>query len=542
MFRWPWQSRQEKTQKRYAAAQLSRYVDFFSALQSAHRKRLQDLSKLRAHSRELSTDNVYAARYSQLVSTNLVGPDGINFESEIVDSKGKLLEDQNSIIEAAWEEWGRSCTTDGRLGWVDSCQLSAETTAVDGEILVRLVRGYPNKWGFAIELIDADRLDHTYSTPLRDGSRIVGGVEVDAWGRRLAYHLWSAHPDDYESAPRRVRVPADQILHVYREDRTQGFRGIPWGTPCMVQANMLGRLWTAELAAGNYDADRVGIIKPQAGIGDSEYSIEDAQATASELTSDHATFLALDSNQDVLFPQPQHPNSVLPQFTAFLLKGLASGYGVAYHSLSGDLSESKFSSDRTGLLAERDNWRKLQGWFIRSYCDPIYRAWLEMAVLSGAMRLTTNNVAKLYAPRWDGRTWDWVDPNNDIKASTTSVQENLSTLQLELGSRGLNWRDVLRQRAVEKEFIASLAPKESVPAAVSGEATAAVQDTALNGAQVTSLLEIINAVSSGSMPKETAKPLIIAAFPGITEAQVEAMLAPIQEGSAKPTEAKNENA
>lgn len=538
MFKWPWQSRHRETQKRYAAARLSRYVDFFNALQSAHRQRLQDLGKLRAHSRELTNDNVYAARYAQLVSTNLVGPDGIHFESEIVDAKGNLREDQNSAIEAAYTEFCQCCTVDGRLSMVEASQLAAETTAVDGEILVRLVCGFPNKWGFAIELIDADRLDHTYSTPLRDGSRIVGGVEVDSWGRRLAYHLWSVHPDDYDSVPRRVRIPADQILHIYREDRTQGFRGIPWGTPCMVQVNMLGRLWTAELAAANYDADRVAVIKPQAGLSDAEYNLDDAQATATELTSDHATVWALDAGQDMLFPQSNHPNSVLPQFTAFLLKGLAAGYGVAHHSLSADLSESKFSSDRTGLLAERDHWRKLQGWFIRAFCDPIYRAWLEMAVLSGALRLQTTDVEKLYAPRWDGRTWDWVDPNNDIKASTTAIAENLSTLQLELGARGLNWREVLKQRAVEQDYIASLKPKDALPAA-NGENASAVQDTALNGAQVTSLLEIINAVAAGDMPKATAKPLILAAFPGITEAQVEAMLAPIKEGSAKPAEPVN---
>ncbi len=63
MFRWPWQSRQEKTQKRYAAAQLSRFIDFMQALEVAHQERLRDLVRLRAHSRSLIKDNVYAARF-----------------------------------------------------------------------------------------------------------------------------------------------------------------------------------------------------------------------------------------------------------------------------------------------------------------------------------------------------------------------------------------------------------------------------------------------------------------------------------------------
>ncbi len=65
-------------------------------------------------------------------------------------------------------------------------------------------------------------------------------------------------------------------------------------------------------------------------------------------------------------------------------------------------------------------------------------------------------------------------------------------------------------------------------------AGAAVQDTALNGAQVSSLLEIITAVGIGTMPKLTARGLILAAFPGMTPEEVDAILAPIVEGSQKP--------
>lgn len=484
MFKWPWQSRKQEPAKRYAAARLSRYVDFMSSLQAAHRQRLMDLPRLRAHSRELVQDNVYAARYIELVSTNVVGPSGINFESEITGNQGKPKDAWNTTLEESFAKWGKACTTDGRLGWVEAQQLGVETSAADGEILVRLVRGYPNAWGFAIELIDADRLDHTFNAPLKDGARIVGGVEMDAWGRRLAYWIWTVHPDDFEAKPRRVRIPADQILHLYREDRTQGFRGVPWMTPTMVQLNMLGRLWTSELAAANYDADRIGIIKSQAGLEGAD--IEDPSATALEISSDHATFLGLEAGQDVVFPPSQHPNSVLPPFTAYLLKGVASGLGVAYHSLSGDLAESKFSSDRTALIQERDHWRKLQGWFIRGFCNPIYQAWLEMSVLSGAVKLPVLDLERLFAPHWDARCWDWVDPQKDITASTMAIDRGLSTYQKELSAQGLDWRDVFAQRALEQEEAKRLGlnlsgPAKAAPAAAEKPETEDEEEEESNG-------------------------------------------------------------
>lgn len=55
-----------------------------------------------------------------------------------------------------------------------------------------------------------------------------------------------------------------------------------------------------------------------------------------------------------------------------------------------------------------------------------------------------------------------------------------------------------------------------------------VQNTALNGAQVASLLEIIIKVGTGIITRETAKPLIEAAFPGISDATVEDMLSGVK--------------
>lgn len=452
----------------FAGAQLSRFVDFSTVLESAHRARLRDLAKLRAHSRDLSANNVYAKRFLELVSTHLVGPDGIGFESEIVGNMGRPKEDLNDAIEAAWEDWGRSCTTDGRLSWLEFQHLVAETVAVDGECLIRMVRGYPNAFGFAVEILDADRLDHRVNAPrTRSSNRVVMGVEMDDWGRRVAYHVWSSHPTDFEAAPVLQRVPAEEVLHVYTEDRVRATRGLPWSTACMVQLNMLGRLWTSELAAANHEADRLGIIKTQAGVDLDSFDI-DTNATANEISSEGAQFMGLDPGLDVVFPQNQHPNSAFPEFSRFLLKGIAAGLGVSYHSLAGDVSDANYSSARVALLDERDSWRKRQAWFIRNVCDPIFREWLRLALLAG--QVPQMSFEKACFPAWWPRSWDWVDPEKDAKASLLAIQGGLSTHQAELGARGQDWREVFEQLAEEKALAEELGlvltepkPKPSAP-------------------------------------------------------------------------------
>jgi hypothetical protein len=61
--------------------------------------------------------------------------------------------------------------------------------------------------------------------------------------------------------------------------------------------------------------------------------------------------------------------------------------------------------------------------------------------------------------------------------------------------------------------------------------TSSVQASAMNGAQVTSLLEIINKVVTGEMPKETAFYVMAAAFPAVASEAIKGMLGPIKEAT-----------
>lgn len=90
------------------------------------------------------------------------------------------------------------------------------------------------------------------------------------------------------------------------------------------------------------------------------------------------------------------------------------------------------------------------------------------------------------------------------------------------------------RKAIEAEVQEMLdgeddAAKRIAGAAVATGATGAevVADTALNGAHVSSLVEIINAVVSGQMPSETAKAAIAAAFPGVDDKTIQAIVGPL---------------
>ncbi|MCK7495167.1 MAG: phage portal protein [Comamonadaceae bacterium] len=73
---------------------------------------------------------------------------------------------------------------------------------------------------------------------------------------------------------------------------------------------------------------------------------------------------------------PNRPNSGADPFLRFLLREIAAGVGVSYEGLSRDYSQSNYSSSRLALIDDRDLWRTLQPWFIRSFRDPLHREWM----------------------------------------------------------------------------------------------------------------------------------------------------------------------
>lgn len=506
----------------WMGAQLSRVLDFATALRSEDEEIRRDLGKMRAHSRDLGRNNPLLARYFQLVMINVVGT-GIKLQCDIRTTEGKPEDPKNQAVERFWDEWSRCCTVDGRT-FREYLSLAEYLEARDGECLTRFVVGPDFVHGLALEIIDPDRLDHTYNDASRN---IVMGVELDDWGRKKAFHLWTQHPSEPGGKQKRERVPVSEILHTYRRASARQTRGVPDAAPVMYPLNLLGRTIEAEVASAAHEAGRVGFL--QSKLGDLGVGQELPTPPAS-IDAGPLTYIGLPAGVEPNLPDLKHPNPAMAAFLTSMVRWIGSGLGVSYASLSGDGSDANYGSQRGLLTLERDQWSVRQLACIDGKCAPIFWRWWSQLQLTGKSPIVEDP-----KPTWEPRGWDWIDPKNDIEAAALAIKEKLTTRTRILAQKGLNFREVVRESREEEAEIKGDTGATATPITADSQASA-VQDTALNGAQVTSLLDIIQAVLDGSMPKETAKPLILAAFPGIDPAKVDEMLAPLKAGSVKPKE------
>ena len=190
------------------------------------------LKILRMSARDLERNNDYVRRYFNLLVENVIGHKGIGLQIRATGGDGRQDLRANDIIEDRWRKWGRSCTVCGRYTWIDVQKLALRAMARDGEILIYMPPAWrKNEAGFALQLIEADHLDLDLNIDLRNGSRIIMGVEMDEFRRPVAYHVLAKHPADtvaHALAKYRRRLPAEDVIHLHAPERVDETRSAPW--------------------------------------------------------------------------------------------------------------------------------------------------------------------------------------------------------------------------------------------------------------------------------------------------------------------------
>ena len=428
------------------------------------------LASLRARSRDQFLNNDFARRYVEMVRSNVVGPKGVLFQSGVVDDQGNPDHNDSAAIEAAFADWSRAetCDLEESICWKEKQRQAAGTVAIDGEILVRTYTGTQyGKYGFMIQHLDAAMLDEHHNLPLTNGGQIRMGIEQDSRKRVVAYHLRvnsNTPADSYYGGKRYTRVDADQIIHLFEPIQSGQSRGYPWLSTGLGSMKMLDAYFEAALTAARAGAAKMGFIQSADGVSYDGDGLDDDGSVISDFESgiieqlpDGMNFQAFD---------PRYPHEQFDGFTKVFLQRVASGGGVSYSGLSGDLEGVNFSSIRAGVLEEREMWKARQEWFIEGYCRPIFERWLTAVLLGGHIQSSGRAVpASMYdkfrRSTWQARRWAWVDPQKDTNSRIAQIENLMTTVSAVIREQGGDPDEVFIERAKEKERLSELGLTES---------------------------------------------------------------------------------
>ena len=434
------------TRSAYDGADVNRLLlDWIAQARTADEEIRGDIQMLRSRARELARNNSYAKRYFRLLINNVVGPTGIRLQGRV--RTGDVLDKAtNTAIETGWKEWAEGpVSVAGKLTLRQFENLLVKTLACDGEVLVRYYRGHPvNRYGLALQFIDADMLDHRFNRPRRGSqNEIRMGVEIDEYGTPVGYWVWDQPTSVRTSLTRkRQRIDAGDLRHIYMQDRPNQTRGVTWVHSVMVPAHMLDAYEQSEAVAARIGAAKMGFFQklPEAmtgGIADNAKvpARMDAAPGSLEVVADGYEFKGWD---------PDHPTSQFGPFVKQMLRKIASGFSVFYNVLANDAEGVTYSTMRSFALIERDDWRGIQQDVTDMWRRPLYREWLSMSLLTGALTLGTRNPNHYLAVRHVPRGWAWIDPEKEAKAANLSIGNGLNTRTAILAERGEDIEEVFR--------------------------------------------------------------------------------------------------
>jgi len=456
----------------YGGAAQSRIVArWFAELEEANTELRHSLAGLRARSRQLVRDNGEAAGLLLDFESDLVGAAGARLQFRARRPRGLPLDVLNDRIELQWAAWSHRdhCTTTGDHSLASLQRFMVRSVIQDGEFVALRIRDPRLTYGYALKVIDPDQIDENENqNATADRNAIYMGVEVDAEGRPVAYHIWDRHPSNAGRV--KQRIAASDVLHVFKRVRVGQRRGVPWFAPALVNWKLGDRYTEAELYQSLLAAAQGGFFVNKDSTGGLDAPRDaDGNVIPLVMEAEPGSARVLPGGYEFQAWEPKHPTANYAGFMKVVKRTIARAFGRSYASLTGDLSDVNFSSMRTDRVREMAQSRMHQhDLLIEQFLSPIFADWVPMASVLGvlgAVAYDARTLAQFATFMCTG--WPWIDPVKDATAALLELNMGITSPQRICAEKGRDFFEVIDEIADARDYaLAKGVPLEAVPLAV----------------------------------------------------------------------------
>lgn len=421
------------------------------------------LARLRNRSRDLVRNNPYAKRGVTLIANNVVGK---GIVAQIKTDAEVSTNERESNLNGLWRAWSKTtaCDFEGQKTLATIQRLLMKSIAESGEVLVRYRREDMRTmefegqiWrvpAFSLQVLESDFLPcDTLPQRLDNGNVIKQGIELDERGKRVSYRLYQDHPGDIGmiSGTRlsQITVPSSELLHLYDQDRAGQLRGVPWLAPVMLRLRDFDLFEDATLKRQQCAAMFTAFVHDIEGMDD------DDQAQAEDELGEKmepGIIELLPPGKDVKLSDPPGAENY-GEYTNVVLHSIATGLGITYAALTGNLAEVNFSSGRMGWIEMQraiDAWRS--DIMIDQFMMPLWQKFMMEAELVGAPIAGSRVV--FTAPRRE-----MIDPTKEVTAAQTAVRSGFKTLSEVIREQGCDPESHLLEIKADNDMLDNLGLK-----------------------------------------------------------------------------------
>ena len=390
---------------------------------------------LRMRSRYEVANNSYARGLVQMLANDTIGT-GPRLQMLSSD------ETFNDEVERAFMRWAEAIRLAPKLRTMRMARCQ------DGEAFAVLATNPKVRSPVKLDLmlIEADRVSG--GIQLLDDGQSVDGISFDQWGNPTSYRVLKYHPGDvrFSSGEEAIEVPAEWMIHIFRQDRPGLHRGVPELTSALPLFAQLRRYNLAVLSAAEAAADFAAILYTDAPPNGESEEVEPMDTIPLERNM----MLTVPAGWRMDQLDPKQPAANHAEFVKIILSEIARCAVTTYGTLAGDYSGHNYASGRLdnqiyhkSILVDRSFWET-------EVLNRIFEAWFREYLL-------TENLV----PTEESHTWFWdgfphVDPNKEATAQERRLANLTTTLAAECAKDGRDYLGVLQQRAKEIKLMKSL--------------------------------------------------------------------------------------
>lgn len=461
-------------------------------------------STLRQRSRMLYMSGGMATSAIRTNRTNVIGC-GLSLKSRldqaVLGIDAETATRMEKIIEAEFDIWAgnkRHCDATGVNDFYAMQQLILVSWLLSGDAFPLFKYAEPTPmlpYALRIHVIEADRIStpppragkgrpgvsSVDGIPLNHrlgitegwseaGNLIHDGVEVDAGGAIVAYHICSEYPANSVEMGKTVtweRVMAygettgrPNILQVMDAERPDQYRGVPYLAHVIEPLLQSRRYTESELMAAVVESFFTAFVKTEA---PEEVPFNEAGDSVSRDENDYemgpGIINTMKPGEDITFADPKRPTSGFSTF----LRAMAEQVGASLEIPADMLLKafnSSYSASRAALLEAWKAFKMRRRWFTSDFCQPAYEEWFTEAVARGRIEAPGFFRDPLIRAAWLGAEWigptqGQLDPVKEITAKILAIGEGITTReQATVELDGGSWDDNIGQLAIENERLA----------------------------------------------------------------------------------------
>ncbi len=405
-------------------------------------------SLVRDRARDLARNNPYATAAVDVKVTETIGK-GIIAELP----KGKLAD--------RWQLFTETCDFDDHHDFAGIQSLTERCRMESGECLVVFTpverTAHELSLGMLplqLRVLEPDYLDGSRDGQESDGGSTRFGIRYNASHKVEGYWLFPEHPGQTSVAIIHAAGlhsefhDAADVIHIFRKLRPGQTRGVSEFVSAMLRMRNLDDYDDAEIMRKKIEAClAVFVTSPNGsnvGIGTPD---KDNTGRIDQVYP--AMIEYLKHGEEVTTAEPKASGGYA-DFQRFQLRAIATGIGIPYELISGDLSQINYASYRAGLIRFQRRLAQDQNQIhVPNLCRRVFSRFLVEA--NGVNGRPMPNASKPVT--WTPPRFELMDPIKETQADIAAVQAGFETWDEIVRRRGWNAAEQIEQIEVWQKML-----------------------------------------------------------------------------------------